>query len=411
MVLAVPYLIIPAAAGAAGALLITAFLSPRRIIRFSLTLAALGVAGAVIMRYTYGLPDFLRGATEQDLAQLVRFMNVGDWLGLPSGWLGRGMTALEQGQWREAGVWAAALWSTAAMGLVTCDALAGPLYYRGWCLARSSGNVRKVGNGGGLYRWLNRLLAPLPASTRAMISKDLTIFWRDPAQWGQLCMLFGLLSIYFVNLRSAAGMGRYQIFIPLWQSLISLFNIGATGFVLSILTTRFVFPMLSLEGRQQWVIGLAPVGRTRLVWEKFLLSTAGSLVVTVPLVLLSCYMLRAEAFIYGMGLVTVVVLSPVLSALAVGMGALLPNFGEDNPSRIANGLGGTLTAILSMFYVMLTLTLEGPWVYAYVRGFSTLNGRWWALLWTSAAVWGVLHAAAMSVPLWLGLRHWRRIEF
>ena len=197
-----------------------------------------------------------------------------------------------------------------------------------------------VAAGGGFYALFDRAFAWLPRPTRAMIAKDLAVFWRDPGQWSQLMILFGLLFIYMINLRNAAEVGQFRILIPFWQSLISMFNIGATAFVLSILTTRFVYPMLSLEGRQQWVIGLAPVGRTRLVWIKFFISWTGALVLCVPLALLSCFMLRADGFVTATALLTVAVLSLGLSSLAVGLGALMPNFSEDNPARIANGLGG-----------------------------------------------------------------------
>lgn len=408
--LVVPYLIIPAAIGALLVLILTGFFPPRRMIRFSLALAAVGIALAVAMQRFYGLGHFLRGEDSKDLVQMMQFMGVGDILVLPSGWLGRGLHALELHAWGEAGFWALALWSTAAMGLVVCDWLAGPLYYRGWALSRTSGSANRTRRHD-LYGWFDRALGWMPPATRAMVSKDLTIFWRDPAQWGQLMILFGLLFIYFINLRSAAGAGQLQIFIPFWQSLISLFNIGATGFVLSILTTRFVYPMLSLEGKQQWVIGLAPLARTRLVWVKFVVSCLASFVLTVPLAFLSCAMLKTDAVITALAITTVLFLSLGLSALAVGLGALLPNFAEDNPSRIANGVGGTLSAVISLVYIGVTLALEAPLVNAYVTHGLPQDELGRALLYASIPLWLLVQAAMTAVPLALGLRQWRRIEF
>lgn len=412
VVMVIPYLIIPAAVGAIVALVITAWFPPRRMLRLAIVLALVGLIGAAFMQRFYGLTHILRYGTGQtnELVQVMRFLGIGDIPILPSSWLGRGLLAAEVGNWREAGLWTAALWTSAAFGLVLCDWLAGPLYYRGWCSARTSGTTRRR-RGGGLYVIFDRLLFWLPRSIRAMVNKDLTIFWRDPGQWGQLMILCGLLFIYMANLRSASGLGEFSKMIPFWQSIISMFNIGATAFVLSILTTRFVFPMLSLEGRQQWVIGLAPVPRTRIVWVKFIFSWLASVTVTMPLALLSAWMLKAEPFIYGLSVLTVLAVSMGLSALAVGLGASMPNFNEDNPSRIANGVGGTLNAVLSLVYIGTTLVLETPWVHKFLVPAASQEGLGRLILLASIPAWIILQFIAIAAPLALGLRRWRRMEF
>lgn len=409
-----PYLIIPGALGAAAALLVTSFFPPRQLLRYAVGLVGAGLLSAVVYHQFYGIPSLLRAASQEgELVSMMRLLGAGDVPWLPSSWLGRALLAIEREEWREAGFWGLALWSTAAMGLVVCDWLAGPLYYRGWCTAKNTAGPRRGRRAlfGGLYRWIDTLLRPLPGSTRALVVKDVAVFWRDPTQWGQLAMLFGLLFIYMINLRSAAGLGRFPIFTSFWQSVISLFNIGATGFVLSILTTRFVLPMLSLEGRQQWVIGLAPISRTRIVWVKFLLSSFAAMLITLPLALLSSYLLKADWVITGLTVATALLLSVGLSSLAVGLGALLPNFTEDDPSRIANGLGGTLNAILSLVYILLSLALVTPLVQTYLTGGVTENPLARALLYVSIPLWLLLHLTVAWVPLRLGLNHWRRIEF
>ena len=50
-------------------------------------------------------------------------------------------------------------------------------------------------------------------------------------------------------------------------------------------------------------------------------------------------------------LATIFLMSVALTSLAIGLGALFPNFKEDNPAWIANGLGGTLNIVLSMLYI------------------------------------------------------------
>ena len=78
-------------------------------------------------------------------------------------------------------------------------------------------------------------------------------------------IFFGLLTIYVLNLRNVA----YDFQSPFWSTMISYLNLAACALTLSTLTTRFVFPQFSLEGRRLWIIGLAPLGLPRVVMQKF----------------------------------------------------------------------------------------------------------------------------------------------
>jgi len=252
----------------------------------------------------------------------------------------------------------------------------------------------------------------LPLNLRALALKDLKTFWRDPSQWTQLVVLFGLMVIYIANLRSiqrhsSAIEGVFES----WRTILAFFNLGAICFILSILTTRFVFPMLSLEGRQYWSVGMAPMGRTTIVWQKFAFCTAFSLVVAISLLCFSNWVLQVDAFLQAISVATAVVMAFALSSLSVGLGAYFPNFREDNPARIANGVGGTLNAILSMLYIGITVgMLSWPMHYLLNTGWSWLAERGTQAV-LFVALFVVIQVCALLVPMTLGLRHWRRLEF
>ena len=73
--------------------------------------------------------------------------------------------------------------------------------------------------------------------------------------------------------------------------MIGFLNLAVVGLILSTFTTRFVYPMISLEGRRFWILGLLPVHRDQIVWSKFLFSFLGGVVPCTRLVLLSDSML------------------------------------------------------------------------------------------------------------------------
>ena len=94
------------------------------------------------------------------------------------------------------------------------------------------------------------------------------MFWRDTTQWAQSLMLFGLLAVYIFNLRHFSQ----QLTNPFWVHLVSFLNLGACALNLATLTTRFVYPQFSLEGRRLWIVGLAPLGLAGVVKTKFWLD-------------------------------------------------------------------------------------------------------------------------------------------
>src|SRR5205085_7564304 len=105
----------------------------------------------------------------------------------------------------------------------------------------------------------NALFFYLPHQVRLLVTKDLKAFFRDPAQWSQLAILYGLLSLYLVYLPNYQGM----MFPPAMKALICFLNYGAVSLIISTFTSRFVFPMVSMEGRQMWLVGLWPMWRAR----------------------------------------------------------------------------------------------------------------------------------------------------
>jgi ABC-2 type transport system permease protein len=248
--------------------------------------------------------------------------------------------------------------------------------------------------------WFSRVLR---ADTRALLVKDIRLFWRDTTQWGQTLVLFGLLGVYILNLRHFS----HQLTNPFWIHLVSHLNLGACALNLATLTTRFIYPQFSLEGKRIWIVGMAPVGMVRLVRTKFWLATVGSLGVTLGLILLSCWMLRLplERMLYFAGAITLMTFT--LNGLAVGLGALYPNFREENPGKIVSGFGGTFCLVLSFVYivasvVLLALGSPWPWMGAARAAAAPTELAWVAFL--------ALSFGLGWVPLRLGLERVKRFE-
>ena len=118
--------------------------------------------------------------------------------------------------------------------------------------------------------------------------------------------------------------------------------------------------MISLEGRRFWVLGTAPIKRDLVLWGKFWFACVGAIPPCSLLVLASDISLKIATrlpLVAVIHQVTVWMLCIGLAALAVGLGARLPNLREPSPSKIAAGFGGTLNLVLSALYIMSVVLL------------------------------------------------------
>lgn len=235
--------------------------------------------------------------------------------------------------------------------------------------------------------------------TRALILKDARMFWRDTTQWGQCVMLFGLLGVYIINLRHFTQ----QLNNPFWINLVAYLNLSACALNLATLTTRFVYPQFSLEGRRLWIIGMAPLGLRRVVKVKYWLASIASLAVTLTLITLSCHLLKMtlDQIAFFAAIITVMTFS--LTGLSVGLGVLYPNMKEANPSKIVSGFGGTLCLVLSFLYILASVLLLAIGTAGFHARINWIVG--------SIAIFSALSLLVGWLPMKLGLRQLEKLEF
>jgi ABC-2 type transport system permease protein len=266
-------------------------------------------------------------------------------------------------------------------------------------------------------RVMSFFLAGFPVPLQLLLLKDWRLLRRDPVQWSQFLIFFGLLGLYFLNV-DRFNNPHNDIGYLTWINMVSFLNLAVVGLILSTFTTRFIYPMISLEGHCFWILGLIPIDRDTILWSKFWFASLGSWIPCSLLVLLSDVMLRVPMMVVGVHQLTCILLCLGLASIAVGFGAMMPNFRETSPSKIAAGFGGTLNLVLSALYIMLVVVLtalpchfyllagKGPWGAAFVEPQYL---RMWLILGTVAAI--IVGAIATIVPLRRGLKAFRELEF
>ena len=417
------FALIPASVGALACLVITYYLPRhRRQALVGLGLAVLIGGGLHTARVWRGTQGTI--LSQGWLSSIFDQLRLGNLPFLPSQWISRGLLAAAQPEGQTDAVFYLLLLLSNALFLYLIAAVAYARLYR---LAYD-----RIQSSGARYRrrraWLpgliDRLFAPLPGPMRVLILKDARIFMSDPVQWSQVLIFTGLLAFYFITL----GRMNYYTSSPYWRNLIGFFNLAVTGLILSTFTSRFVFPLLSLEGQKLWILGLCPIRRDVILWSKFAFASGGAILVTFSLTLLSAFMLHLEPLVIALQLVTVSILCFGISGIAVGLGARFPDMSETDPSKIAAGFGGTLNLVASMLFILvviftmalpchlysITLTME--------RGATDLSPATLSSAGLSFAQFRIWLAGSMGasllvgtlgtyVPMRMGIRAFRTMEF
>ncbi len=416
----VTFVVIPASIGSILCMLVVAGLPRLRLhaLSISLAVAAIGIPWGLWATFGAVQSQLLTAAWfEETLSRLAMTEQVF----LPSWWLSSGLLdAALRGESREL-TYKSTVEALKFLGLILANALLLSLlacwtarwtYRKGYSNLQAEVPIRRHRQLFWLDELLSRTGSPIGNPIRLLLVKDLQVFRRDVTQWSQFVIFFGLLGLYFYNLRSFN-------YTHVYASLIGHLNLAVVGLILSTFTTRFVFPSISLEGRRFWILGLLPIHRDQIVWSKFLFSFVGSLVPCLGLLLLSDSMLGLPWGTVFVHLTCCLALCGGLSGIAVGMGASMPNFRESSPAKIAAGFGGTLSLVLSAMFIILIVITVG-----FTNHFNLLqqtlgqlpgNTASWLLGSSGGQVASILIIVpggllATFLPLLLGIRAFRQLE-
>jgi ABC-2 type transport system permease protein len=207
-----------------------------------------------------------------------------------------------------------------------------------------------------------------------MWRKDARTFVRDTAQWSQMLLVVALISMYVLNFSFIEKVVQGGIISGM---TLHFLNLILSGFVIVAMSARFVYPLISLEGKAFWLIRSSPNSMDTFLRNKW--KTA-----FVPLILVANSLTVLTNWVLGSSLVMTLCASVSASltvvgvvGIAVGLGARFPKFHVDNAAKIAAGFGGVLYMMTGTGFILLmaacaaqpTLTL-----YRIEAGYGSFSG-------------------------------------
>ena len=402
-----PLLVLPAVVGSALTLVLVNVFPARRT-RDLLSIVALGAVGVLILLFRLIRPERL--ASPEGFRNLLEFISVlrtPTSPYLPSEWAAQAVMGFLRGKVDILPL--ALLWSTAGAFVVLGALLHRQLFAPGFTKAQEA--AERFVRGTLWRRAAGVLLRFLPVAKREFVIKDVKLFFRDTTQWSQLILLAVLVVVYLFNIKTLP-LHRGEAVGFFYITLVSFLNLGLAGFVLAAIAARFIFPAVSLEGRHMWLLRSSPLDLRALLWSKYWVGTIPLLALALLLTGLTNVLLEVRPFMMVLGLVTIVALTFAIGALALGFGALFPQFETENAAQIPTSFGGLvyMMATIALLGVVIFFLWQG--VFQYVR--SVYLGQpvvvdVWMIGWfaAAAALCGVVTATALRA----GLRRMERFEF
>jgi ABC-2 type transport system permease protein len=257
---------------------------------------------------------------------------------------------------------------------------------------------------------LERLVRAAPA-TRQLVAKEIRVFFRDTTQWSQLILLAVLVVVYVYNIKVLPLYTGEEVSFFL-INVVSFLNLGLAGFVVAAIAARFVFPGMSLEGRMMWLLRSSPLDIRTLFLAKYWVGTIPLLLIALPLIVVTNIILQASPLILGITTVSMVGVTFAMTALALGLGAIFPNFETDNTAEIPTSFGGLIFMMSAVSYLAVVVILLAWPVNGLLRArfAGQSGGAEFVPLVLGAAGALVITLACVVVPLRAGIRRVRTLQ-
>ncbi len=391
-----PFLLIAAAMGMS---LIMVIVKLSKYFRMRSIFIALGVifAGLFFVYFRFSQQDTILVGVPGNFRAISRYMGnlaSNPFPFIPSYWLSEMIIDLSQKDWNSLLYFSALMVTSGLVFFEISGWVASRWFYPSFQVMEGVNSRRKRLSFRSISQ--HRFFSFLPSQYRALVIKDILQFVRTPQQWIQFLMFGFFIAIYLINL-SRANI-RIAHLDPFWQTLIYLFNFGFSGFTLAALTSRFVYPLISLEGHGLWILLSSPMKLAKLFQVKFWMSFFIFFTLAEIVALVGNYYLGQDPTMTTISTLFLLVMSLGLVSLSLGLGAVFPQFDEPNPMRITSGAGGIITVLASLVYVAI---MVGTMVYVYQIWQAD---RWSGLLAIILCAILILNVIVISVPLWWGKR-------
>jgi hypothetical protein len=296
------------------------------------------------------LPTTLSGATAmRALAEGVPSYT------LPGHWVARSIDELARGGISFSLLTLLAVIALGALSWIIVSFLFQKLFLRAYTKLQASNSPLQIDSRFG--RAIARVLfAATRRGTRALITKEVYAFSRELTQTLQLAMLLTICALYSYNFSQIAPPTKVGVeILQLWDVFMTISNILLGLMVILSISSRFVFPCVSLEGASLWILQSAPLSARDILRAKYTSWFA-------PICALACVIFSAGGC--AIGVEPRVILASILSGLLIshglvtlglGFGARFARFDWEHSGQLATNSGNFAYMITGVLFLVVNM--------------------------------------------------------
>ena len=192
------------------------------------------------------------------------------------------------------------------------------------------------------------------------------MFIRDSSQWSQLFLIGALIVVYLYNFK-VLPLDRSPLPADAIANIIAYANIGLTGFLVASLSIRFVFPSIGSEGSGFGLTLTSPLSIKRYMLYKYCFYVLPFTILTVILLAASNHLLQVQGPMWWISLITGLIITWSVVAMALGFGAMYADFKAENQAAVQGGFGAILFLFCALAYEMATILIASIPAYRLVR--------------------------------------------
>lgn len=191
--------------------------------------------------------------------------------------------------------------------------------------------------------------------TFSLILKDFIVFFRDSTQLVHALILLLLMIIFMISSSGISYLNFEDIKLAgtIYMSIFMFIIL-----LISTLALRFIFPLISLEGKVFWKIRSAPVNYFSLINIKIVPFTIILLGISILLAFFSHIKLAPHLTFYAVPVIISIALFLIMMNYC--MGIIFVKFNEKNAIRIASSKGASLSFLFGIIYMIVVIVIMFP---------------------------------------------------
>lgn len=364
------FVIGPCLIGASITIILVAYLPIKRVHQFLAGVFAVVFVVIIFLFRMMNPEKLVNPVSTMDFVALLNSINEPISEYYPHYWISAVILAIAKKNWSEVFKYNALITAMAIVGITLLSLTLHLIYSRSW--NRSQSVLQTKVRPSLISYFVNKL--HIEDSTKALLSKELIIFSRDSTQWSQMLLLIALIIIYVYNITNI------EVPISSARIIVSYINIALSGFVMTALGMRFVFPSISLEGQSIWIIFSSPINIKKYLKIKQLIYFVLLFVTSQLIIWISNLFLGVSLRVMLISSIMNIEFVLIVIGMGIGLGIIYRDFTIDNSIKLASTFGGIMFMVGSFAAICTVIIIEAYPVYSSFKkyfGFEVSTPHEW----------------------------------